>query len=70
LNAHACVDPDGNVAAVVRMPDGDLYEPYDRDVALSLFKLANVIVRSIITEQKLIEKAYSEIPQNKKDRIE
>ncbi|TMT87362.1 hypothetical protein E2L06_12515 [Haloterrigena sp. H1] len=48
----------------------EIYNPDDRDTALRLFELVNIIVEFTITKEKLIEEAYSEIPENKKDGIE
>ncbi|MGB9956855.1 DUF4145 domain-containing protein [Haloferax prahovense] len=49
---------------------GEIYEDDDRDTALRLFDLVNIIVRLTITEERLIEEAYSEIPENKMQGIE
>jgi hypothetical protein len=49
---------------------GEIYSPDDRDTALRLFKLVNVIVELTITREKMIEKAYDEIPENKMNGIE
>ncbi|WP_353633279.1 DUF4145 domain-containing protein (plasmid) [Halobacterium sp. NMX12-1] len=49
---------------------GEIYEPDDRDTALRLFDLVNIIVEVTITREKMIEEAYSEIPDNKKEGIE
>lgn len=49
---------------------GEIYSSDDRDTALRLFELVNIIVQLTITREKLIEEAYSEIPENKKDSIE
>jgi hypothetical protein len=49
---------------------GEIYSPDDRETALRLFELVNVIVELTITHEKMIEEAYSEIPENKMDGIE
>jgi len=49
---------------------GEIYSPDDRDTALRLFKLVNVIVELTIACEKMIEEAYNEIPENKMDGIE
>ncbi|WP_160165652.1 DUF4145 domain-containing protein [Natrialba magadii] len=49
---------------------GEIYNPDDREVALRLFELVNIIVELTITREKLIEEAYSDIPENKKKGIE
>jgi hypothetical protein len=49
---------------------GEIYSPDDRETALRLFELVNVIVELTITREKMIEDAYSEIPENKLDGIE
>lgn len=49
---------------------GEIYSPDDRETALRLFELVNVIVELTITREKMIEEAYSEIPENKMDGIE
>ncbi|SDJ57754.1 protein of unknown function [Halovenus aranensis] len=48
---------------------GEIYNPDDRDTALRLFELVNVIVELTITREKMIEEAYDEIPENKMDGI-
>ena len=49
---------------------GEIYSPDDRETAIRLFELVNVIVELTITREKMIEEAYSEIPENKMDGIE
>jgi len=49
---------------------GEIYSPDDRETALRLFELVNVIVELTITREKMIEEAYGEIPENKMDGIE
>ena len=49
---------------------GEIYEDDDRNTALRLFDLVNTIVRLTITDEKLIEQAYTEIPENKMRGIE
>lgn len=49
---------------------GEIYSPDDRETALRLFELVNVIVELTISREKMIEEAYSEIPENKMDGIE
>ncbi|WP_208644655.1 DUF4145 domain-containing protein [Haloarcula quadrata] len=49
---------------------GEIYSPDDRETALRLFELVNVIVELTITREKMIEEAYSEIPGSKMDGIE
>lgn len=49
---------------------GEIYRPDDRETALRLFELVNVIVELTITREKMIEEAYGEIPENKMDGIE
>lgn len=49
---------------------GEIYSPDDRETALRLFDLVNVIVELTISRERLIEEAYSEIPENKKKGIE
>jgi hypothetical protein len=49
---------------------GEIYRPDDRETALRLFELVNVIVELTITREKMIEEAYDEIPENKMDGIE
>jgi hypothetical protein len=49
---------------------GEIYRPDDRETALRLFELVNVIVELTITREKMIEEAYGEIPENKIDGIE
>lgn len=48
---------------------GEIYSPDDRETALRLFELVNVIVELTITREKMIEEAYNEIPENKIDGI-
>jgi hypothetical protein len=49
---------------------GEIYSPDDRETAVRLFELVNIIVRLTITREQLIEDAYSEVPESKKDGIE
>ena len=42
----------------------------DRDTALSLFKLINVIVNEMITQDKEIESLYEGLPEGAKKAIE
>ena len=49
---------------------GEIYSPDDRETAIRLFELANVIVELTITRENMIKEAYSEIPENKMDGIE
>ncbi len=49
---------------------GEIYSPDDRDTALRLFELVNVVVELTISREKMIEEAYGEIPENKMDGIE
>lgn len=49
---------------------GKIYSPDDRDTALRLFELVNVIVEVTIARENMIEEAYNEIPENKMDGIE
>jgi hypothetical protein len=49
---------------------GEIYSPDDRETALRLFELVNVIVELTITREKMIEEAYNEIPENKMNGIE
>jgi len=49
---------------------GEIYNPDDRETALRLFELVNVIVELTITREKMIKEAYGEIPENKMNGIE
>lgn len=41
----------------------------DKDIAISLFKLMNIIVEKIITEPREIEEIYETIPESAKKGI-
>lgn len=41
----------------------------DPDVAITLFKLVNIIAESMITQPKMIESLYEDLPQEKLDQI-
>ncbi|WP_227132319.1 DUF4145 domain-containing protein [Halorubellus salinus] len=49
---------------------GEIYGPDDKDTALRLFDLVNTIVYVTISQERVIEQAYSEIPENKKEGID
>lgn len=49
---------------------GEIYNDDDRETALRLFDLVNVIVELTVSREKMIEEAYTEIPENKKQGIE
>lgn len=49
---------------------GEIQASDERQTALRLFELVNIIVELTITREKLIEEAYSEIPENKMQGIE
>ena len=42
----------------------------DRDTALELFNLINIIVRTTLTDDRLIEERFAALPEAKKDGIE
>lgn len=48
---------------------GEITSGDDAETALRLFELVNIIVETTISQEKLIEESYSEIPENKLEGI-